>query len=114
MNSAAAPAKTSRQRLRWRRPSRRTSIVLAVIALAIALLIIFWDWNWFKGPIERQVTARTGREFHIHGDLDVDLGRITVIRADALQFGNAKWSKERTMAAAQKAQMSIEVFPLIF
>lgn len=112
MNSA--PDRHSfRERFNWR-PSRRVGIVLGIIAIAIALLIIFWDWNWFKGPIERQVSARTGREFHIHGNLDVDLGRVTTLRADGLQFGNAAWSKEPTMAAAQKAQMSIEVFPLIF
>lgn len=116
MNSvpAADSKQNPRKRWTWRRPSRRTGIVLGVIALAIALLIIFWDWNWFKGPIERQVSARTGREFHIHGDLDVDLGRVTTLRADGLQFGNATWSKEPTMAAAQKAQLSIEVLPLIF
>ena len=40
--------------------------------LAICVLVALWDWNWFKRPVERQVQARTGREFDIGGDLDVD------------------------------------------
>ena len=81
--------------------------------MALAILIALWDWNWFKGPIERQVQARTGRSFDIGGDLDVDLGRITTIRADALRFGNAPWSKEPTMASADRLEFGIEVWPLL-
>ena len=88
-----------------------TGVVLLV--LAIAILIALWDWNWFKGPVERQVQARTGRSFDIGGDLDVDLGRITTIRADALRFGNAPWSKEPTMASADHLEFAIEVWPLL-
>ncbi len=88
--------------------------VLGVMLLAVVLLILFWDWNWFKGPIERQVQARTGRTFKIGGELDVDLGRVTTIRADALSFGNASWSKEPTMAALDRLELRIEPLPLIF
>ena len=44
-----------------------------LVALLIVLLILIWDWNWFKRPIERRVSAATGRTFHIDGDLSVKL-----------------------------------------
>ncbi|MCI4568691.1 AsmA family protein [Lysobacter sp. CFH 32150] len=88
---------------------------LAVFALAIVALIALWDWNWFKGPIERQVQARTGRTFTIGGDLDVDLDwKTPTIRADAVHFGNATWSKEPTMASADRVEFEIEWRSLVF
>lgn len=86
---------------------------LGVLAAAIAILVAIWDWNWFKGPIERQVQARTGRSFEIGGDLDVDLGRVTRIRADRLRFGNAAWSKEADMASADRLEIGIRTWPLL-
>jgi uncharacterized protein involved in outer membrane biogenesis len=86
---------------------------LGVLLLALAILVALWDWNWFKGPIERQVQARTGRSFDIGGDLDVDLGRVTTIRADRVRFGNASWSKEADMASADRLEIGIRVWPLL-
>jgi hypothetical protein len=86
----------------------------ALMALALAILICLWDWNWFKGPIERQVEARTGREFEIRGNLDVDLDWTTpTIRADALRFGNAAWSKQPLMASADRVEFKIRMWPLL-
>lgn len=87
--------------------------LLAAMLVAIAILVVLWDWNWFRGPIERQVQARTGRSFEIGGNLDVDLGRITTIRADALSFGNAPWSKDPTMASTDRLEFAIAVWPLL-
>ena len=97
-----------------RRPSRRTLIVLGALIVGLIVLIALFDWNWLKGPIERRVHAQTGREFHIGGDLDVDLGRITTVRADALTFGNAPWSKQKEMAKADRAELDIRLWPLLF
>ena len=105
-----------------RRPRRAVDVVadhpwwtaLAVVALAIAVLVALWDWNWFKGPVERAVEARTRRSFTIGGDLDVDLGRVTAIRADGLDLGNAEWSQEARMAAVDRLEVRIEVWPLLF
>jgi AsmA family protein len=84
-----------RQRLddRWK-GAPRWQKVLAVVLLAIVVLVLAWDWNWFKGPIERRVETATGRQFEIEGDLDVDLHwtRPTVIANDVV-LGNAAWSK---------------------
>ncbi|PJJ97322.1 AsmA family protein [Lysobacteraceae bacterium NML91-0213] len=85
----------------------------AVAAVGLLVLFLLWDWNWFKGPVERAVEARTGRDFTIGGDLDVDPGRVTTIRADALELGNADWSDEARMAAADRLELSIELWPLL-
>lgn len=106
---AADPAPASRSPLR--RHPWWTGLGLAAVALLG--LVVLWDWNWFKGPLERQVQARTGRSFEIAGSLDVDLGRITTIRATALRLGNAPWSQAPTMASAQRLEFGIETWPLL-
>lgn len=88
--------------------------MLGVLALALLILIVLFDWNWLKGPVQGLVQAQTGREFRIGGDLNVDLGRTTTISGEALTFGNAAWSKEPTMASADRAEFDIEIWPLLF
>lgn len=112
--SADKPAPSSTPaRDHWQRIRRHPwLIVLALMLLGIVVLILLWDWNWLKGPVERQVEARTGRDFEIGGDLDVDLGWVPTIRADDLRFGNAEWSKQPTMAEARRLEFSIALKPL--
>lgn len=86
---------------------------IGLMLLCIALLLLLWDWNWFKGPVERQVEARTGRTFEIRGDLDVDLGRTTIVTADRLQLGNAGWAERPVMASTDRLRIGIEVWPLL-
>ena len=84
----------------------------ALFALAFIVLLLLWDWNWFKGPIERKVTASTGRAFHIDGNFDVDLGRTLTITADGLRFGNAPWAREPEMARTERLQFDLRFWPL--
>ncbi len=79
---------------------------MVIVAIVLAVL---WDWNWFKGPIERQVEARTGRTLSINGDLDVDLGWTPVIRAGDVHFGNAEWARQPEMARAEQLELSIDL-----
>lgn len=89
-------------------------VALAVVALVLAVLIALWDWNWFKGPIERQVQARTGRTFDIGGNLDVDLDwRAPTVSAERVRFGNAEWSRQSEMAYAEHAELQIALWPLL-
>ncbi|ROP76909.1 hypothetical protein EDF74_2570 [Stenotrophomonas rhizophila] len=106
----------SRSRWRWRRLGKRGQRWLAILVFlfaALLILIALWDWNWFKGPVERAVQAKTGREFHIHGDLDVDLGRVTTVRGDGLTFANATWAKQPQMATADRVEIDLRVSPLL-
>lgn len=80
--------------------------------IAILVLILLWDWNWFKGPLERAVQARTGRVLQI-GNLDVDLGRTTTVRGDDIRFANASWAKQPQMASADRVELDIRIWPLL-
>lgn len=102
------PTATSRSRSR-----RRGTIALLVAVVALLVLWWLWDWNWFKGPVERRVEAATGREFHIGGDLDVDLGWPPTIRADGLELGNAAWSADTRMASVERIEFRIALWPLL-
>jgi len=117
MDREPTPAARGRHRSwPWRRPDgrlRRWPFVLGALVLVLLIVILIFDWNWFKGPVERAVQAKTGREFHIDGDLDVDLGGTTTIRGDGLRFANADWSKQPQMASAQRAEIDLALWPLL-
>ncbi|AKC87386.1 AsmA family protein [Pseudoxanthomonas suwonensis] len=111
--NASAPASTPMQRLRRWRPSRRAGIVLGAIVAFLVALWLLWDWNWFKGPLERTASAATGREFRIDGDLDVDLGRTITVSADRLRLANAEWSEHPQMGTAERVEIDIAPWPLL-
>ena len=92
---------------------RRWPWIVGTLAIMLAALVALWDWNWFKGPIERQVAAATGREFHIEGDLSVRLGRTIGIRAEGLQLANADWSDEPRMLDVGRLDLGIAFLPLL-
>ena len=116
MNDIPPSAAARTSRWRPRRPTtkrgQRWLAVLVFLLAAILLLIALWDWNWFKGPVERAVQAKTGRALHI-GNLDVDLGRVTTIRADSITFANAEWAKQPKMASADRVEIDVRVWPLL-
>ena len=85
--------------------------VAAVIVVAAALVLLF-DWDWFKGTIERRVAAATGREFSI-SDLDVDLGVRPRVRATGVRLGNADWSDAEDMATLDAIDFRIRILPLL-
>ena len=101
------------QRLRRWRPSRSTRFVLGALGMAVVLLVLFFDWNWFKPPLERAASSATGREFRIDGDLDVDLGRTITVSADRIRLANAPWSKESHMGTADRVEVDLAPWPLL-
>ena len=86
---------------------------VGAIALLIVVVIALWDWNWFKGPVERRVSAATGRTFEIRGDLDVDIGWRPRISAHDLHLSNSEWSQEHEMVVLRDLDLRVALVPLL-
>lgn len=83
---------------------RRRAIASALGAVAIALLafVVVFDWNWLRGPIERHLTERSGREVRIAAlDVDFESWLEPTVRLRDVYVQNAEWatSKEPLIAA---------------
>ncbi|HTA66011.1 MAG TPA: AsmA family protein, partial [Xanthomonadaceae bacterium] len=102
-----AESKAPSPRRRW--PWLLATGVLAIVAVAFAL----FDWNLFKGYVERRVSAATGREFHIDGNLDVRLSMQPLMTMDGLRLGNIRGAMQPTMASARQLQFRVELWPLL-
>ena len=98
-----APIPPSKRRIRW--------LVAVLLLSAIALAIAFFDWNLFKGYVERRVSTATGREFHIDGNLGVHLSMNPLITMDGLRLGNIAGAKQPTMASAQRLEFRFALWP---
>lgn len=86
---------------------------LTILALGLVTFLLLFDWNWFKGPIERRVSAATGREFRIEGKLHVRLGLTPTLTAEGLHFANAPWARGQEMASVDRIDVSIDL-PRLF
>jgi len=79
--------------------------LLAVILLIIAFLMWF-DWNWFRVPVQNYISQKTQREFRI-SHLDVKLGRYPRVILNEVYFQNADWSKNGPMARVGKLEFTV-------
>ncbi|MGC3981115.1 MAG: AsmA family protein [Steroidobacteraceae bacterium] len=82
--------------------------ILSFVAL-VALAVYLFEWNMLRGFVERRVTAATGREFHINGDLDVKLSWRPLIIVNDVSFANAQWSETPLMAQLQRAEVILDL-----
>ena len=86
--------------------------VPALLLVGLVVFLVLFDWNWFKGPIERRVSAATGREFRIEGDLKVKLGLTPTLSAEGVHFSNAPWSQHEEMVSIDRIDVSIALLRL--
>jgi uncharacterized protein involved in outer membrane biogenesis len=97
-----------------RRRHHPALLATGLVTLAVVFLVLIWDWNWFKPPIERRVSAATGRSFHIDGDLSVKLAwfkpRITM---QGLRLGKLPGNHDPEMATARQLQFRLHLLPLL-
>ena len=83
------------------------------LVLVIFLVASLFDWNLLRAPIARWVSDSTGRSFAINGELDVRFSWPPRIIANDIVLGNAAWSKEPTMAAIERLDLTINPLRLL-
>ncbi len=100
-----------------RHPSSTTlkwSATIGVLLVALAVLIAIWDWNWFKGPLSRYASARTGREVRIEGNLNVKPWSWTPqVTADGLTIGHPDWMPKGRTAEVRRLTVKFKLVPMM-
>jgi uncharacterized protein involved in outer membrane biogenesis len=87
--------------------------ILSILLILVAGFVIWFDWNMIKPYVERQVTEKTGREFIIHGDLDVKLSLNPLVSAEGLSLANADWGTQQPMLGVGRFQFRISLLDLL-
>ncbi|MEO5763331.1 MAG: AsmA family protein [Vicinamibacteria bacterium] len=85
---------------------------LALLAVGLVVLMLLFDWNWLRGPIERYVTRKTGRQFTIAGNIDGSVFPLT-LRLRQVRFENASWSQDRQMASIEELEFRPHFWRLV-
>ena len=88
--------------------------LLVILIVAAALFVLLFDPNDYRDDIEGRVTAATGREFSIEGDLNVSLFPWFAIEMGKTTLGNATGFSDAPFATFDKARLSVRVLPLLF
>jgi uncharacterized protein involved in outer membrane biogenesis len=99
---------------RWR--LIRTISVWAVFAAAVAVFFAIFTWDWFRGPLARYLSARTGREVQIEGHLQVHpFSWRPWAQVGGVRIGNPKWLGGGRADVADLGQTTIQakLIPLL-
>ncbi|WP_244916850.1 AsmA family protein [Pandoraea apista] len=112
--------------MRWVTSLKWLAITIVAIVLAFAAFITWFDWNYARPFINREVSTATGRPFAIRGDLSLHwlapnaqapgLGRWLPrprLIANDIVLGNVAWSQEPNMIALGRLTFSLEWLPLL-
>ena len=91
---------------------RRWPWIVGAIALGLLVLIAIFDWNWFRGPLERRLSESSGRPVTI-GHLDVELARFPRIVISDIAIGNAEWAGEEPLGILREMMVSVSI-PSLF
>ena len=87
--------------------------VLAIITVAVTIFISTLGQDKAKQYVSAAVSKATGRELNIDGDIRLDFGWISRIRASDIRFQNAPWSKHPQMAEVDLLDVQIDLRELL-
>jgi len=92
---------------------RRIALWSTITLAALLTFALAWLWTAdlgvFKPQLERWVSEKTGREFVINGELNVDLTRHAVVIAEDVRFQNAGWDDEPYMVEVSRVEIRVDL-----
>ena len=92
----------------------RTIAIWLVLAAVVAVFFAVFDWDWFRGPIARYASARTGRQVQILGHLQVHPFSWTPwATVGGVVVGNPKWMGGGQTADLGRTTVQLALKPLL-
>jgi uncharacterized protein involved in outer membrane biogenesis len=81
----------------------------------VVFFVFFFQWNWFRGPIERLASRETGRIVKIQGDLHVHLWSWhPTASVDGVTVSNPNWAPKGNTAAVTHIRLKTRFWPLLW
>jgi uncharacterized protein involved in outer membrane biogenesis len=91
-----------------------TALVVLVFALVI-FFAFFFQWNWFRGTVERIASRDTGRTVTIQGDLHVHLWSWhPTASVEGVTISNPDWAPRGNTAAITHIDLQTRFWPLLW
>ena len=87
--------------------------IFGVIIIAAVIFVATLDANRAKKYISAGVSKATGRQLNIGGNIDLDLGWTSRVRASQIQFENAPWSKRPQMVEVGLFDLEVDLWQLL-
>lgn len=88
--------------------------VIFVVIAGVFVVLATIDINQYKGIVQEQVAAATGRELTIEGDLELSVSLSPAIELNGVRFQNADWGSRPDMAIIERVEASVPLLPLLF
>lgn len=90
------------------------AIGVGVFALAVIAFLILFQWNWLRGPLSREISARIHRPVSITGDLEVHPWSLSpTATVNGLVIGNPAWAGTAPLATLPRLTVQVKVLPLL-
>jgi len=93
--------------------SRKSLVVVGVIAALVIVIIALFDWNWLRGPVSGYLSGKLGRPVRIEGNLHGEFSFKPLFTADNVVMENALGSDEPLMVQIQRAGIRIDLWSLL-
>ena len=91
-----------------------TAIVLLTLIVVMVIALSLFNWNLLRPVIARKVTAATGRQAAINGDLKVHLWSWNPsAEADDISLRNPSWADRDLMFGAKRLKLSVSLIHLL-
>jgi uncharacterized protein involved in outer membrane biogenesis len=97
----------------------RRAILVIIVALTVLLLAaggaalyLVNDTDFLKSRLADLVREQTGRELTVDGLLELEIGRITRLRAADIRLQNAPWSEQADMARIGRLEVELDITSL--
>lgn len=88
--------------------------VVGVLALAVIVFLLLFQWNWLRGPLSREISARIHRPVTITGDLVVHPWSFSPSATiNGLVIGNPAWAGALPLATLPRLTVQVELAPLL-
>lgn len=94
----------------------RTTAIWTLFALAVAVFFAVFSWDWFRGPLARYLSAKTGRQVVIEGHLQVHpFSWQPWASIGGVRIGNPQWlgGGKTDMANLGKTTVQVKLLPLL-